>query len=311
MIMKKIFLILPVLLMLNKAQACDVCGGAVASPGGDAIPGIFSNFIGINSTFRSFTSTHLTLFEGETPIVSNELFANYSISGRYSPVRRLQFLFNLPVSRVQKEMEEEKQVASGLSDASLRVNYLLFDRRNDTTQTFFNFFLGGSVKAPSGRSEFLEDEEYFFHRNMLPGSGTVDFGCHIDVLWRKKEYGLTFNGSSLLRGSVRNSYDFGNLYTTRISGFRFFNFKKSKLMLDVGMELSATDRDTDLNINSTEDYTGGWMLSPSLRLNYFHKNLILSLTAQRPVAQNLADGQVVNNYALQGSVIYLLKRDKK
>ena len=152
MIMKKIYLILPILLVMNQANACDVCGGAVASPGGDAIPGIFSNFIGVNSSFRSFTSTHLTLFDNEIPIVSNELFANVSVSGRYSPVRRLQFLFNLPISRVEKEMEEERKVASGLSDASLRVNYLLFDRRNDSTQTYFNLFLGGSMKAPSGRS---------------------------------------------------------------------------------------------------------------------------------------------------------------
>jgi hypothetical protein len=43
-----------------------------------------------------------------------------------------------------------------------------------------------------------------------------------------------------------------------------------------------------------------------LRLNYFWKELVFNVTAQRPVHQNLAEGQVKNNYALQGSVIYLI-----
>ncbi len=297
-------------MFLNKAHACDVCGGAVSSTGGDVIPGIFSNYIGLNASFRSFTSTHLTLFEDEIPIVSNELFSSYSLHGRYSPIRRLQFLANVPVSLVAKEMEGEEQNAFGLSDASFRVNYLLFDRRNDSTRTFFNLFLGSSIKTPTGRSEYRENEEYFFHRNMLPGSGTLDFGFHMDVLWRRGDYGATFNGSTVIRGTARNSYDFGNLYNARISGFRFFEIKKSKLMLDLGMEFTMTGQDRDMYYNSTDDYTGGWMLSPSLRVNYFWKDLILSVTAQRPVRQSLAEGQVVNNYTFQASVIYLLNQKK-
>lgn len=295
-----------VLLATNNVHSCDVCGGAVSSTGGDAIPGIFSNYIGLNASYRSFTSTHLTLFEDEIPIVSNELFSTYSLQGRYSLIRRLQFIANLPMSAVKKEMEEEEQYAWGLSDASFRVNYLLFDRRNDSTNTFFNLFLGTSVKAPTGRSNFRGNEAYFFHRNMLPGSGTWDFGFHVDLLWRRKEYGCTLNASSLIRGTSNNSYDFGNLYASRISFFRFFEIRKSRLMLDVGMAFSATGQDRNLHFNSVEDNTGGWMLSPSLQLNYFWKDLIFRTSAQRPIIQDLAKGQVVNNYALQAGVIYLM-----
>lgn len=305
--MKNIILTLSFLVALTPAKACDVCGGAVNSAGGDVIPGIFRNFIGLNANFRSFTSTHLTLFEDEIPIVSYEHFNSFSLTGRYSPIRRLQFLANVPVSLVSKEMEGEERNTWGISDASLRVNYLLIDRKNEEKKTFLNLFLGSSVKAPTGRNNFRENEEFFFHRNMLPGSGTLDFGAHVDVLWRKKDMGLTFNGSSLFRGAVGNSYDFGNLYTTRLSGFRFFNVKKSKLMLDIGAEFAANGQDRDLYSNTAEDYTGGWMISPSLRMNYFYKDFIFSVTAQRPLAQNLADGQVLNNYALQTSVIYLFK----
>ncbi|XOV67629.1 MAG: hypothetical protein ACFHU9_00385 [Fluviicola sp.] len=304
--MKKIFFIISFVTSLQTTYACDVCGGAVVNTGGDVIPGIFSNFVGVNASFRSFNSSHLTLFENEVPITSKELFSLYSIHGRYSPVRRLQFLFNVPVSFVRKEMEGERKYATGLSDVSMRVNYLLIDRNNDSTETFFNLFSGATLKAPTGRSQFFDGEEFYFHRNMLPGSGTTDFGFHLDLLYRKKNYGFTFNGSSLLRGKIQNSYDFGNVYNTRISGFRFFDIKQSKLMLDLGMELSVNGQDRNLYSNASDRYTGGWMLSPSLRLNYFWKELVFNVTAQRPVHQNLAEGQVKNNYALQGSVIYLI-----
>jgi len=306
--MKKTILILILLLAVNKANACDVCGGAVASPSGDVIPGIFSNFIGINTTFRSFSSTHLTLFDDEIPIRSQELFTGYSLQGRYSPVRRVQFLFNVPFSRVSKEMEGETRYASGLSDASMRLNYLVVDKSNDSTKTFFNLFAGSTIKAPTGRNSFRESEDFFFHRNMLPGSGTLDVGFHLDLLWRKKTNGISFNSTIMLRGAIRDVYDFGNLHQARLSAFRFFEFKKSSLMLDLGADVALNNADRDL-LNLTQDeYTGGWMLSPSLRVNYFYNRFILSVTAQRPVAQNLAQGQVVNNFAVQSSIIFLLKR---
>jgi len=308
---KNILLVVSFLLVLNQGNACDVCGGAVNNTGGDGIPGIFSNYLGLNSSFRSFTSTHLTLFESEIPMKSQEQFMSYGINGRYSPIRRLQFLVNVPVSVVQKQLDEDKRVTSGLSDVTMRVNYLLFDRQNDSTKTFFNLFLGSSIKAPTGRSSFRENEDYFFHRNMLPGSGTLDFGIHMNLLLRKKDNGCTIDGSAMIRGTASNSYNFGNLYSGRISGFRFVNIKKSKLMVDLGMEFTVNSQDRYLISNSSDKYTGGWMLSPSFRMNYFLKDLIFSITAQRPISQNLADGQVVNNIALKGSVIYLLKRNKK
>lgn len=306
--MKSLFFVLSFFVVTNQVNACDVCGGAVNSPGSDVIPGIFSDFLGLNSSFRSFSSTHLTLFEDEIPVQSRELFAVYSLQGRYSPTRRLQFLFNVPFSNVTKEMEGETRNASGFSDASLRVNYLLVDKMNDSTSTFFNLFLGSSLKAPTGRNAFRENEDYFFHRNMLPGSGTYDVGFHLDMFLRKRAYGLSLNSSVMLRGAIRGVYDFGNIYQTRLSGFRFFEFKKSTLMCDLGAEVAYNNPDRDLLFHTQDEYTGGWMVSPSVRVNYFWKQMVLSISAQKPLAQNLAQGQVVNNYAVQSSIIFLLKR---
>lgn len=292
----------------SSTWACDVCGGAVSGSGGTSVPGIFDNYIGLNTSFRSFSSTHLTLFENEEALQSQELFSVVNLHGRYSPIRRLQFLFRLPFSSVRKDMDERVDNTSGLSDVSLRANYMLIDRKNDSTKTYFNAFLGASIKGPTGRNHFQENEAYFFHRNMLPGTGTVDGGVHLELFYRRKNSGWMLNSSGLFRGRIKNVHNFGNIFQNRLSAFQMFEMKQSSLMVDLGIDLIMSSSDSNLKSNATDEYTGGWMISPALRLNYYWNTLILTVQAQRPIAQDLAQGQVINNYALQAGAILLLKK---
>lgn len=308
--MKKIFSSTALVLVMNSALACDVCGCAVSSANGDILPGIFSNYIGFGTSLRSFSSTHLTLFENETPIQSFENFSLLNIHGRYSPMRRLQLYGNLPMSSVQKREGKETRYSTGLSDASLRVNYLVIDQKKDSLASFLNIFLGSTFKIPTGRNEFLKEEKYFFHRNMLPGSGTVDLGLHLDLIYRKKTAGVAFYGTTMFRGQIRNEYDFGNFYHSRLTAFHFFKFKKSSLMFDVGVDFSMYEQDKNLRSNTIEEYTGGWILSPTCRINYTTEKFIFSTTAQRPISQQLANSQVTNNYSIQFNVIYLINSKK-
>jgi len=299
------------LILSQSAFGCDVCGGAVGSIGGDVVPGIFNNYFGFNTSFRGFSSTHLTLFESEEAMHSSELFAFGSIHGRYSPIRRLQFLVNVPFSAVRKEMNEEVQSVSGFSDVSLRTNFLAVDRVNDSLKKYTNVFIGGTVKVPTGRASFRDQEVSMFHRNMLPGSGAFDFSAHADVFLRRRNFGFVATNTVTFRGTVKNEYDYGNVFQSRISGFHLFEFPGSSLMLDLGAEVMLIGEDQDLIYNEVDKYTGGITVSPSLRVNYFWNSLVLNFQIQRPIYQNLASGQVKNEYAAQFGAIYLIKKKKK
>lgn len=308
--MKKISSITAALLGIYSTLACDVCGGAISSANGDVIPGIFSNYIGIGASLRSFSSTHLTLFDSEVPLNTFEHFSVMNLHGRYSPKRRLQIYGNMPVSIVRKMENHEIRYSSGLSDASFRLNYLAIDEKNDSISSFINLLVGSTIKIPTGRFEFNEDEEYYFHRNMLPGTGTFDFGFHLDLLYRKKSVGAAFYGTTIFRGKRRGDYNFGNFYHARLSAFNVIELTKYSLMLDLGIDFSMYEQDVNLRSNTFEVYTGGWMLSPTLRVNYNREKFIFSATAQRPIAQELADKQVLNNYTIQLNIIYLLNSKK-
>lgn len=308
--MKKILFGIAIILS-QSALGCDVCGGAVGNVSGDVVPGIFNNYLGFNTSFRGFSSTHLTLFESEEAMHSSELFAFGSIHGRYSPIRRLQFLVNAPYSSVRKEMNEEVQSVSGFSDVSLRTNFLVVDRVDDTLKKYTNVFIGGSMKAPTGRASFRDQEVALFHRNMLPGSGAFDFGAHADVFLRRGKFGFVATNTFSFRGAIRNEYDYGNVFQSRISGFHLFEFSGSSLMIDIGAELMLIGEDRDLIYNEADKYTGGTTLSPSIRINYFWNSLVFNFQIQRPIYQNLASGQVQNEYAAQFGAIYLIKKKNK
>ena len=298
------------LMAFHSVYGCDVCGCAVSSPNGDVLPGIFTNYIGIGTSWRSFSSRHLTLFDDEIPIQSSEHFSLMNLHGRYSPIRRLQFYGNLPFSAVFKTEGDETRYSSGLSDVSVRANYLLIDKVKDSTESFLNLFLGSTLKMPTGRNEFNQDEKYFFHRNMLPGSGTYDIAFHVDFIYRRKSLGFAAYGTAMIRGQLKNDYAFGNFYHSRVSAFHFFKFKQSSLMIDLGVDYSHFQQDRDLRTNALEEYTGGWILSPTFRMNYNWEKFIFSATVQRPAIQQLANNQVSNNYSIQFNVIYLIHSKK-
>ena len=209
-------LLLAIVTSINSAKACDVCGCALNTSGGEVIPGLFNHYFGVRSNIRSFGSEHLTLFEGEKPILSKEWFHTTELHAMYTPTRRVQLFGFLPFNAVVKEEDEKQQTSSGLGDFRIRANYLWLDKKD--ADTMLTVFSGVTLKTPTGRSKFRNDEASFFHRNMLPGTGTVDVGFHTDIIYAKGKWGGMLNATYLARGT-NGFYNFGDATVAQLTAF--------------------------------------------------------------------------------------------
>lgn len=284
----------------NQVKACDVCGCALNSSGGEVIPGLFNHYIGVRSNIRSFTSRHLTLFPNETPMQTNEWFHTTELHGMYSPKRRIQLFGFLPYNAVIKNENDQKHITNGLGDLRIRGNYLWVDKKE--ADTMLTIFTGLTVKTPTGRHQYKDGESINFHRNMLPGTGTVDFGFHSDLIYAKGKLGGMLNVSYLLRGTHDN-YAFGNAFLTQATFFLKQPLKKSSLLLEGGISFADLKADEDLRYNEKQIYSQGWLLSPMIRVSYFKGKWAGVLSFNKAVSQDMAMGQVEQNYQLDINLI--------
>lgn len=294
---------------LQFTHACDVCGGAVTSPGGDALPGIFSNYIGWRSSLRTFNTSHIPLFN-EVPWESRERIWSTELNGRYSPIRRLQFLGSLPFQYISKLEMSELNVISGLGDAMLRANLLVIDKDNKSDDKITNLFVGSALKLPTGKSQATSEELAIFNRNMLPSTGTVDVGFHADFVHRSKKWGVMSNQVLFFRGGGDHLYAFGNMYQGSLSSFYYEKKEKMAYIAEFGGTVLYTKSDIDLKFNTMNPYTGGLLIAPFIRINAFVGDFIFSSSLQVPAYQNLAKGYVTNRFTSSVSIIYQFNSKK-
>lgn len=291
--------------LASYANACDVCGCAVNAGGADVVPGVFQNYIGFRSNIRSFNSEHLILFEGEKPIQSKEWFQTSELHFRYSPIRRLQLFGFVPFNSVDKLEEGVKSRTGGIGDARIRLNWVAIDRIEYERNEYANVFLGTSLKLPTGRNEFREGESSLFHRNMLPGTGTVDVAFHLDAMMRRGNLGGLWSSTYMVRGTNEFQYQFGNLTVSQLTGFYKKEFSENTLMLELGVNFVDMQPDVDLRWNEVQIYSQGTMLSPLIRTTFMRNNWLLQATAHRAAWQNMAQGQVSHNYHFEIGLTYL------
>jgi hypothetical protein len=301
----KIKILLLILLIARLGYACDVCGGAMNTGGSDIIPGMYRHFIGLRGNLQSFSSEHLTLFPGEEALLSKEWFINNEIYGRYVPVRRIHLNAALPYNALLKvENNSTFRSTHGIGDARFSINFLVLENQQDESKIDINWFSGIGIKLPTGEFEQSQDQNLHFHPNMLPGTGTYDFFAHSDFIFSNDNWGGTLNAMYMLRGTNKLEYSFGDIFSSRITSFYKHSLKKDRtLMLELGLTFSHIQADKDLRWNETQPYSEGSMLAPNLRASYFMKDWVFQLGANKAVYQNLAQGQVQQNYQLEVSLL--------
>lgn len=279
------------------SYACDVCGCSINPGVGNVIPGVFTNYFGVRSSVRHFESTHLSLF-GDASTVSKEWFSSTELQGRYSPHRRIQVYGFIPYNTVHKIEEDNLYKTNGLGDLRLQINTLLIDKSDSTKNSIFNMFLGGSIKLPTGRYEFIKDEVSYFHRTMLPGTGTFDYTISSDIIYRKKSLGTIASLGYTRRGENELMYRFGNVFYGQLSGFYQLKRTASSYLFEVGIVSTNVAADYDMRFNEKQVYTEGWMLSPMFKVSRFSEKWAIYISANKAAVQDLALAQVKQRFQL-------------
>lgn len=289
--MRTLFLAVALLAVLPAASACDICGCSVGGNYFGILPQFHRHFVGFRWSEQMFQSAHSYTSLKNGTNLTDEHFRTVDVLARFYPWRRLQVLTLVPYHDFQRSEEGVHTRARGIGDASLLLNYVLFDTGDSLRHPWrHTLTLGGGVKLPSGKHNLKDQEGALLNPNLQPGTGSTDYFVSATYTLRKGFWGLSADGQARLNTANRKDYRYGNRLSGSAKLFYWKNFRRVTLLPNAGVfsDVSATNLDQ----NEVVDNTGGYVTLATLGLDVYSGHFSAGFTFQQPVYQNLGDGAI-------------------
>ncbi len=305
--MLKTFLLAGAILTGTITYGCDVCGCASSSFSLGLLPSSNHHLLGLRTSIRSFKTTHPPLFGIQDPS-TKELFTSTDLYGRWKINRRFQMLAVVPyVVNLQSTVERQVNI-QGLGDITVLGNYVFVENTDSLTKHYKQsgtFGLG--VKVPTGKY----DNTNVNNRNMLPGTGTVDFLATLNYSIQKGSWGYLTESSFTYKTANKYDYQFGHaLGTTHLAFYRWVLNENLRILPQLGLNFNHNFRDR-INGKITDDsYNGGTILNAQATVAVLYRDWAFSANYYAPVFQNLANGYVRQMSAFRFGINYFITKKK-
>lgn len=289
------------------ALACDVCGCASSSFSLGLLPSSNHHLLGLRTNVRAFRTTHPPLFGIQDPS-TKEFFTTTDLYGRWKINRRFQLLAVVPyVVNTQATVERQVNI-QGIGDITVLGNYVFVQNTDSLTKHYKQagtFGLG--VKAPTGKY----DNTNINNRNMLPGTGTVDFVATLNYSIQKGSWGYLTESSFTYKTANKYHYQFGHAAgTTHLAFYRWVLNENLRILPQAGLNFNYNFRDR-INGKVTDDsYNGGNILNAQATVAVLYKNWAFSANYLAPLSQHLGNGYVEQLSAFRFSINYFITSKK-
>lgn len=284
--MKKIIttlLVISIISLTNRVDACDVCGCSLGGGYYGILPQFNKNFVGLRWSQAKFYAhmNHDSEYLGEE--YSNDVYNKMELWGRFYVNKRMQVFAFVPYSFNTMDGTEQKVRTRGLSDVTAVVNYMLLNSGKDSTAVLqHTWMVGGGLKLPTGNYD-LEDQGKLVNPNFQLGTGSTDFLVSTMYTVRYKKIG--FNAETGYKINTRNSNDylFGNQFHASAQFFYWQNVKWLTLLPNAGIYYEAAQKHKAGEI--VQPNTGGSALLVSTGLETYIRQFTLGVSYKHPIAQ--------------------------
>lgn len=305
--MLKTFMLTGLILSGTFTYACDVCGCASSSFSLGLLPSSNHHMFGLRTNIRTFRTTHPPIFGVQDP-ATKELFSSTDLFGRWKINNRFQLLAVVPyVVNLQTTVDRQIHI-HGLGDITLLGNFVFVNNTDSLTRLYKQsgtFGLG--VKAPTGKY----DNTNINNRNMLPGTGTVDFVATLNYSIQKGSWGYLTEFSFTYKTENKYDYQFGHaLGTTHLAFYRWVLNENLRMLPQLGANFSHNFRDRIKGKITDDSYNGGTILNAQATLSVLYKNWAFSASYLAPVYQYLGNGYVEQLSSCRFSINYFITKRK-
>ncbi|MCB0502058.1 MAG: hypothetical protein KDD32_05205 [Bacteroidetes bacterium] len=272
---------------LINTMACDNCGGGGLGLDANILSANNGNAVGLLVEAQNYK----TFIDGQKQ--KNYLF-NYTINGSYQPHAKVQIKFYLPLFLQANRTAETHSF--GLGDAVTLSTYTPIDKRKVEKEIQHRWSVSGGLKIPTGK--YSNNTESI--TTAIPfGSKSWDFILGTSYAFKVKNYILSGNVMGKITTTNRYDFKYGNSFETAIQNSYKFDVKDGQLYPFVGVKFNW--QANDISNNFYRIYTGGYLFSEVMGLQFNYYQYKLAFHTEIPFSQHLNNTDLVtgNTYTIQ------------
>ena len=269
-------------------QACEFCGCGVGNFYLGILPQFHKQFVGVRYQALNYNS-HVGLHPS---LATSEHFQTAEAWARFYPTSRLQLLTLVPY-HFNKQTTTSGQVhLEGVGDIPILINYNLYNTiKIDPLIPFkHSIWLGGGIKLPTGKFDFIESSSAGANQNFQLGTGSIDFIVSGIYTLRYDKWGINADVTYKINTYNSNAYKFGNKLNGSISVIFVQQVKKVGIMPNVGVYTEQSARNTSGDAAITD--SGGSANFFSMGIETYWKKISVGFNYRKPWNQNLSNGKI-------------------
>lgn len=299
--MQRILFVSVLLITFPVMYACNVCGGGAMSASPGILPKFRTHFIGLRESVKTINIQHPASLLNPEIQKSSESFKSTELWGRWYPHQRLQVFGFLPYNHISRTANAQSVSRSGFGDATLLVNFLVFNTGDSNTGKFKQAFLiGAGCKFNTGKFDASESAGFQL------GSGSKDMQMYASYTVRYNMLGLLNEASYRFMGTNPSAYRFGNRFNWSAKTFYWFKYNELTVLPHIGFNYENGGQDY-LN-NKLQQKTGAEIVLAGTGVDLYYKNFSLGANYYQPVYQYINAGQVKESSRFQINLIYNFKK---
>jgi hypothetical protein len=269
------------------------------------MPQFHRHFVGLRYTQRNLVTEQLpSIIEQIPDLTTDEQYHSLELWGRFYPHPRLQVFAFVPFNHFAQTNNGATTSKQGLGDATLLLNYALFDTGDSLGNAWkHQLLLGGGVKLPTGKFNPSEDETGNYHPAQQTGTGSWDYLFSALYTLRYQKWGLQSSTGLRLNTANQHRYWFGNRWLGDLRFFRILRKGRTSLIPNLGIQYETNEKDK--LEGESRKFTGGESLSGLAGVQFFLGNFSIDFSIQVPVYQHLSAGRLTAGNKFSCNLMYL------
>jgi hypothetical protein len=287
------------LLLATTTFACDVCGCSGAGNTLGILPHYQRSFMGLRTFYQRYDNVS-PLYEADG---IQDYFVQTNLWGRYTFGKRWQVIGVLPYSINHRTGQAHNTTLHGIGDASVLVNYTLWNTIDSTKKVQHHLMVGTGAKLPTG--DFMEEELFEdIPANFRLGTGSLD--ALFNVVYTLQYQGFVFSTNASYRLTTENktrSYQFGN--QANVIAYLAYQQRRANWAIQPYLGASFEHLQKDTHYNAAQHGTGGQAVYGLAGVEAAYHQYSFGVNWQTPLSQNYGDGELENKGRLTASFTYL------
>ncbi|MBK8564319.1 MAG: hypothetical protein IPN76_13520 [Saprospiraceae bacterium] len=274
------------LLLGEKAAACDACGCSVNGVGVGLMATYRQNFLGFQYQYAPFRST-LEHAQGAT-----DYFHSVELVARFRVFRRFNLQLNQPYRLNVRHHPDGDDQRSGLGDTRLLASYILLDQLAFGNGYRLYAEAGMGAKAPIGHFNANIHDEHNLPENFNPGNGSWAGLTQANLVLGRKNGGITLTGSYQHNRPSTSGYRFGHQWSGQALLFNQFTTKGGlSLTPYCGVAAEGVGRDVKANGKYAASTGGkGWYAAAGINLRF--DQWLVGAGYSQPFSQHYSSAEV-------------------